>query len=455
MRKNIRRIMRILDGTPQGYGEKPTAGQSMVELTLVLPLLFILLVGLIEVGWFSRNYLTLLEVTRVGARRGATLQEEYSPLQWERYEHSQDHAVSLAPIADVDPNFCTDGPNCVTDISQRYDILNARRAVRDCSRIGTPDVYAGFYNLILCQMLDSIRPLEIRLNNIDDIIISVFSVMMIDNRPIVDGGHINLNIGDPVRPSEVERTGYIPVVVGRWPTQANECNVWQDDTGKLYRYQGTDRSLVFERDPFDYYNQMVGDTPYDVSLVPLYRVLENGQSVPDGLYPVELAEEDINSPTGWRSTGFDSYRQPELQRGFTYLGQRQVTPIYREVEGRPVVLRCWGSDRDIYWLQDMLYESQFVLSDDELDFIRANENPNFCIVNGQNCDQREFIPNLGIVLVELYWQHHLLLELPIFSPFYNMLNSNQTTIYVWSAFPAPSVIPRVSYSRTNNQYIEE
>jgi hypothetical protein len=448
MRKNIRRILRVLDGTPQGYGEKPTVGQSMVELALVMPLLFILLVGLIEVGWFSRNYLTLLEVTRVGARRGATLQEEYSPLQWERYEQELGYSLALAGIPDVDPNFCSIGSNCITSPAERQQLINARNAVRDCRYIGTNNTYVGFYNLILCQMLDSIRPLSIRTNDIDDIIISVFSVMMIDNRPIEEGGHINLQVGTPVRDNEFDRQGFIPVVVGRWPTQANECNVWQGADGTLYRYQGgSDFSRIFERDPFDYYRQVEGNSPYDVSMATIVRQMPDGSTV-HVPYPIELAEE---TPDGWRSTGFDSYTKPELQRGFSYLGQHQNRTIQRNIDGAPAFLRCWGSERDSYWLQDVLYQSDFVLNQDELTFIRENGIPDYCIVNGHDCDQREFIPNLGIVLVELYWQHHLLLELPIFSPFYNMLNSNQTTIYVWSAFPAPSVVPRVNYARASNE----
>lgn len=455
MRKNIRRILRILDGTPQGYGEKRTAGQSMVELTLVMPILFALLVGLVEIGWFSRNYLTLLEVTRVGARRGATLQEEYSPLQWERYERSRDHSISLAPIIDVDPQLaCSSGPNCITGSNDRETIIKARRDVRDCRRITDPDVLAGFYNLILCQMIDSIRPLSIRANDVDDIIISVFSVMMIDNRPVVEGGHINLNIGTPLRDDEFEQEGYMPVVVGRWPSQANECNVWQMEGSStpIWYQDGGDRNLIYERDPFDYYNQLVGNTPYDVSLVTIERNFEG--TIITELYPVELAEEDPLSPSGWRSTGFDSYTRPELQRGFSFTGQRQIPPVQRTINGSLATLRCWGSERDSYWLQQKLYDSDFILSDLELDSIRE-EKPGFCVVGGQDCDQREFIPNLGIVLVELYWQHHLLLNLPVFSPVYNSLNTDQTTIYVWSAFPAPSVVPRINYARSNNETIIE
>jgi Flp pilus assembly protein TadG len=46
-------------------------GQSLVEVALTLPLLVLLFVGLVEVAFFARTYLVLLEATREGARVGA------------------------------------------------------------------------------------------------------------------------------------------------------------------------------------------------------------------------------------------------------------------------------------------------------------------------------------------------------------------------------------------------
>src|SRR3954469_20647530 len=82
MRNFIRKIIQLLDGTPAVYGKRQ-AGQSVVELALITPILIILLSGLIEIGWFANNYLNLLDVSRVGARRGAVLQDQKSPLFWQ------------------------------------------------------------------------------------------------------------------------------------------------------------------------------------------------------------------------------------------------------------------------------------------------------------------------------------------------------------------------------------
>jgi Flp pilus assembly protein TadG len=46
-------------------------GQSLIELALVLPLLVVLLAGLVEVVFYARTYLVMLEATREGARIGA------------------------------------------------------------------------------------------------------------------------------------------------------------------------------------------------------------------------------------------------------------------------------------------------------------------------------------------------------------------------------------------------
>ena len=46
-------------------------GQSLVELSLALPLLVVLLVGLVEVAFYARTYMVLLEASREGARVGA------------------------------------------------------------------------------------------------------------------------------------------------------------------------------------------------------------------------------------------------------------------------------------------------------------------------------------------------------------------------------------------------
>jgi hypothetical protein len=53
-------------------------GQSLVELALTLPLLVLLFAGLVEVVFFTRTYLVILEASREGARLGARGAAAYS-----------------------------------------------------------------------------------------------------------------------------------------------------------------------------------------------------------------------------------------------------------------------------------------------------------------------------------------------------------------------------------------
>lgn len=46
-------------------------GQTMVEFTLVVPLLLVILFGIIQFGIVYNNYITLTDAVRVGARKAA------------------------------------------------------------------------------------------------------------------------------------------------------------------------------------------------------------------------------------------------------------------------------------------------------------------------------------------------------------------------------------------------
>jgi Flp pilus assembly protein TadG len=48
-----------------------TQGQSLVELTITLPILLLMFVGLVEIGYVLRNYLVVVNATREGTRFAA------------------------------------------------------------------------------------------------------------------------------------------------------------------------------------------------------------------------------------------------------------------------------------------------------------------------------------------------------------------------------------------------
>lgn len=503
MRNLLKKAIKILDGTPRPRKHKRERGQSVLEMTMITPLLIILLVGLVEIGWFARNYLTLLEVTRVGARRGAVLAGDNSPLVWNEWAslpngESYDPQWSKYPALPDPPKY--GGYNLTS-------IQSLRINVRECSRLGAaiPDNFTGFYNLVLCQMLASLSPLEIRRGaaipleaRTDDIVISVFAIHMIDNStPTTDGEELLLvDTGPSAEIDEFEpHTGYIPVVVGRYPTKANECNRWVDPDNPTAPITYSN-----ERDPFDFYRPYrdQGTVPGSSSFLPSNVLAPNPNQfletyyvpllgnqyasimndtggrnggvdvveVYDGstvvtTYPLELA---VLRDGIWVSPGdvpaYDPYTYQELVRGFSYTGYHKVI---RTIEVGGVVYNsvCFGSEFSLLDIQNLMRDNSFFLSADEINAIRTdpvNPNPNFnCVDDGfggcANDDVRRYMANQGIVLVEVFWQHRLLLDIPVFSPIYTFLGTDRTTISVWSAFPAPSAVPNLKFNQDVSDFL--
>jgi hypothetical protein len=146
----------------------------------------------------------------------------------------------------------------------------------------------------------------------------------------------------------------------------------------------------------------------------------------------------------WVPAGLDPYTQRERQRGFVFTGQQRLI----DVEGEET--DCYGSEFSIYDIQELMLVPRFQLSPEELAQARET-NPAFGLLpNGENVDVRQFLPSQGLVLVEIWWQHDLLLDLPVYNPIFNALGDDQTTLYVWAAFPAPAVEPRIQYFLSND-----
>jgi hypothetical protein len=333
MRNLLQKILQILDGTPAVYGKRQR-GQSVLEMAFITPLLIVLVAGTIEVGWFTNNYLILMEITRVGARRSTILEADDSPIGWER----DTWKVQGTP----------------------YNLSNqASRDAHNCGVAATPanpDPF-GFYNLIACVMVQSMSPLEPdETNGEDDIIISAFALQTF----FPPSGT------EPPLPAGIATNDAI--VVGRYPSNANECITYTGD-----------------RDPFDFFN--IGTfNPYN----------------PNDLPPDEntvRAEMDGYDPGS------------ERQVGYVYLGQHDIPGT-----------TCIGSEFTVAEIEALFNLDNFSL----------------------NNSTRQYMPSYGVTLVEVYWQHDLLLQFPAFSPLFRILG-NQTVLHVWAAFPTPSIEPRIHF----------
>ena len=376
-----KKIFQILDGTPAVYGQY-SRGQSLVERALVTPLLIVLLMGLAEIGWFANNYLILLETTRVGARLGAIQTGNTSPLLWP-------NGASLLPALQPD------APSSLIAQSYRKCPIEQKSLQR-------------FYNTVICPMLRSMLPLDFRANDpslpasptngngVDDIVVSGFALQ-------------SFNPSDPNIPAAMRAVGVIDtvtglatnqqqvVVVGRYPTNANECT---NDTA-------TDKDL---RDPFNYINYTgVGNT------------LNGWRNyiVPSG------ADVDINR-LYYELDGYDNPAS-ERQRGFALTGQHVIF----STRALPAASQCYGSEWTMDRVEKLMNVTNFSLS-------------------GQA--QRSGIPSQGLILVEMFWQHSLLLRNPVFNPVFNILNDPNNpngggaVISVWAAFPLPTIDPRIKYA---------
>jgi len=382
MRKFIKVILQVLDGTPAEYGKRQ-AGQSMVELVLVTPILIILLAGLVEIGWFANNYLSLLDVTRAGARRATVLRAEQSPrsVAWLRqYTYVPHSYLTGAETFYRMPYGVND-----TDATRLEYRFTGDPAIDDTGACNFAYVDRLFYNEIVCTMIISMDPLDFNpANDIDDVIVSGFSVEMVD---------ASRHSGQWL-PADRPVAGDVPqmVVVGRYPTEANECDVIETSPGNfaVASREG--------RDPFDFNGNNVRDV-----------FPQNGVDIVNNINDfTELAGYDARATNG-------DLLNAEKQVGFSLFGNHKIPGTY-----------CIGSEWTMREVENFFNLPDYGLADNAT---------------------RSMLPGQGMALVELYWQHEMLLQMPLLSPVFTAVGNSDgnMVIYVWAAFPLPEVEPFIVF----------
>jgi hypothetical protein len=188
MRKTWKKALAVLDGTPTGM-----RGQSMVELAITMPIFLIMLVGLVEVGWFANNYLILTDVVRAAGRYGSIR----DPLDWVEGEEFNHHRLDC----DV-----ADPAKGGWDGSTTFNILPPGEFVTTPPPLGAPFYTGvesedyGYYDGVACAAIRNMAPLYFNEEE-DDIVVSVISYVVINN----------CGSGSCVR------------VAGRYPSKSNEC----------------------------------------------------------------------------------------------------------------------------------------------------------------------------------------------------------------------------------------
>lgn len=391
MRKFLKRIIDILDGVPAARPDR-SRGQSLVEMTVITPLLLIMFVGMVEIGWFAQNYLNLVEAAKVGARRAPFLNGVYSPQQW-------NEAASQPPIPELGFALTSGDPGYNDDPRVIYRGM-AGIGPQSCETIDV-DEY-GFFNTIACTVVDAMDPLRLKLGNRkDDVVVSGFSIQRMK---VISGGSEPYEIDPSAHGSTTPyETGSQVVVVGRWPSTANECYLWG------------------ERDPFDWITNDTLDWDY----------VQNpaGPQYPDIRINYELGvwDELALDYAGWLDSGM------EKVVGFSWTGQRQIEDANRNR------IDCWGSQWTMERVEELVNLPRFI-PEGSLD----------------EEERKQYFPSLGLAIVEIYWEHTLLLEsFPLlssrWSPIYQAMggddpNSTADVVFAWAAFPAPAAEPRLVFN---------
>lgn len=447
MQKLLKKVLEILDGTPAVYGKRQ-GGQSMIELALITPILLIMIAGIVEIGWYAQNYLNLIEAAKVGARRGPFLTAENSPQEWP-FVNGSTNGPSTAPFvldkysAPVDS---ADAELIRNDDGTNYDMSTILRyRYRDC---GAEVQYFGFFNIIACTVLDSLDPIELKMGEncltywrgddvsrdlypqrgepddtlepvfcMDDIVVSAFAVQKVFNG-VDPTNPFAITLNNPPNGSTNAvnyPAGNQVVVVGRYPSDANECN---DGVNTL---DG--------RDPFDF----IKNNKTDDWLAP--NPILGGEPI---LLHLELwkyfSEEDPSTNIEFFDRGI------EAQRGFAWTGQH----IVRNGLG----VKCHGSEWSLQDVERVMNLPRFITEDPANDDAIKNE-------------RAKYLPSQGIVLVEIFWQHNLLLaqrgyapgeeypgvSFPIFSAAYQIFATapENEIIRAWSFFPVPSAQPNLVF----------
>ena len=393
MRTFITKIIQLLDGTPAIYGKRQS-GQSVVELALITPILIVLLAGLIEIGWFANNYLNLLDVTRAGARRGAVLQDSKSPLFWDNKYSTvpntllpSDYQRTNGNITLPDGTIEDNGTEADRFLERWFETASTVPGNTHGEACDPRYVDRVFYNEVICTMVTTLDPLKLNQSNgIDDIIVSGFSLQQVDAT-----AHSSWLAGnyDSSYPQQV--------VAGRYPSNANECDVIQDASGNAVL---SSRPGDENRDPFD----INGNGKRDIA----------PPDVPNPAIPSETVGV-FTEQVGYDQRVTTVQADAEKQVGFSLFGNHKIPGTF-----------CVGSNFTIEQVETMMNLTNYDLDTNV---------------------RKDYLPSQGLVLVEIYWEHEMLLKIPVLSPVYTVVGNadGKMIINVWSAFPLGSVEPHIIF----------
>jgi len=400
MRQTLHKIVSILDGQPTGV-----RGQSLVEMTITFPLLILMVLSLVEVGFVANNYLILMDVVRAAGRAAVTTNPDST--QWpdnetrsynrmdcdqpETGNHHDDtyHRLGNANVPGTDPILYDERDNVNPAMpgggaSQTGPRGQHLQASYSYSLI--QDGPFGFFDSVACQVTRGMAPLVLNdddsTKSKDDIVVSTVSYeLMTYGTGITHGDNVKYAAGPGAHHFGTQ--DFWVTVTNRWPMANRYC----------VTNPGQPNQAGDGRDPMDFMRD-----DFNTAWTNGGPTLDKVGSYGEGLYN-QATKTYI---AGSLATGTQGVR------GFVFTGNN-MNP-------------------------DGCYGSRFTVQEIEA---RLNLDTNLAL--------NSVMPNGGLVIVEIFWQHHPLFLGPIFQG-YNGNKLNDPVLWVWGWFPLPNIEPTATPS---------
>jgi hypothetical protein len=418
----LRRAVAVLDGKPRG-----SKGQSLVEMTLTFPVLIVMVLGLVEIGFAANHYLILLDLVREAGRRGANLNpnawdDAWDTRNFERMDCDREGAGNTGG-----EKFYNIDQNVSKRSIPRGLWLKTARGYKGEGYTPTGRPYEssrfGFFDTVTCQIILSMSPLlfeapgdwgppnysieppdQSTLYSRNEIAVSAFAYTKLDFRHLkADGsGRWKYDPGNPNGAYLKLVSAGPPPVYASQALDANALDIRKfleppnqtiaSGASSMISAEGT-LMLVTRRYPTS--NRYCAKIDADGKLQGDYRDPNHWQRatyVKDG-----TTYQIYTGSAGWRNntaTTPTDERDPN-ERHTTLLAEPGGT---QGVRGFIFSGLRYDSKQDCYG-------SSFTVQDVE------------DLLNGELLSSAlpEKLPNGGLVLVEMWWQHHPLILAPLFN----------------------------------------
>jgi Flp pilus assembly protein TadG len=103
------------------------SGQSLVEFTLVLPIILLIMVGVVDLGRAYFAYMTVVNVAQEGARYGAANPTAGATIDSHAQNEAQGSGVNPAQLVVTHsfPNGCAAGKTIKVDVTYNFQFFTA------------------------------------------------------------------------------------------------------------------------------------------------------------------------------------------------------------------------------------------------------------------------------------------------------------------------------------------